>query len=98
MLKSILDKAIGEEADIKWFGKLNYDDKEAFRRRADTDADADLIYWGYNLAKAEMRAKIPQVVEEFAGFIIDKFGGMDGNTFKLGKTEIEIIKSLTENR
>lgn len=56
MLKSILEKAIGED---KVKSDLDYLDGTGYKNE------------GYNLAKAEMRAKIPQVVEEVIGIIRD---------------------------
>lgn len=64
MLKPILDKAIGED-DPSWR------DFEGDIITQTTSVLTGMKAIGYNEAKAEMRAKIPQVVEEVIGIIRD---------------------------
>lgn len=76
MLKTIIEKAIGEDIG---------------------DGYVQEYSMGYNLAKAEMRAKIPQIVEEIVKEI---------RNYPIPRTDIDwevflpmeaLIKSLTEN-
>lgn len=93
MLKSILEKAISECKNTSHF----YPDKSHQR----------ILDKGYRLAKAEMRAKIPQVVEELMCFLKGKqelFNSIPHDEYgykKIKTTDLNItdlIKSLTENK
>lgn len=92
MLKTILDKAIGYDKPTELCENL---------------CDSCLKAEGYNLAKAEMRAKIPQVVEEVMCFLKGKqelFNSIPHDEYgykKIKTTDLNItgiIKSLTENK
>lgn len=80
MLKSILEKAINGISDA---GELFHDDL--------SDRYIKAITWGMDIAKSEMRAKIPQVVEEVRNIL--KNLPQDERDW-----EEWLFKSLTENK
>jgi len=82
-INQIIESCLPKEADGDWFKNLKYDTKEAFKRRANTDADAYLIYWGYNLCTEHVKSTIPTIVE----LLIAEIEKMPRRIVKMGVDE-----------
>jgi len=97
-LHTIIEQCLPKEADHReWFSNLDLETKSAFRRRASSDADADLIYWGYNLCREHTNDSIPTIVELLIAEIENMEIHIDGNYAEFARQGFDNCKERVIN-